>query len=766
MQARLCAKGSVEQLSGSNQGQTWLAALCALVQEIPDLADINFASDTDNYVDIPQTYASFMNSLNTRTPLLPGSVWLAIFNNAPLPDPNSPPATQLTAPQLPVPGGPPLVTLRIQAASGGSSRFLCPRNCSGRGRCVQPPNSLAGLYSCRCFPGYSGPMCEGSLTLFSLDSSYPTNSSGLKSIEAGEWDFYQLLIGSSIRMSGTSARLPTIVLQIAGQEPVAMPAQLMSPTFSTAVTGPGSGPLYMLLSPFNFQTSVGEAFWDPSSYGFTSSVAIRLGVVELARSSVFMLGVFNSDAASLGTMTYNLTVALAPAMGGSGSTSQSQATRGPSPPLVAPGPSSGPGNIFGVDASDRGGWYVRFAGGLVGSAGLAVAIFFLVRLLQHRLNQRSLSSASGDLPIEGTAAAMEAGQLGRRAQLANPPQGAPRPQLGVPKAWQALCVRSQVVSFFPVLRFTSATDLDVVLADKVATAAADLLLNAPALAAAASEPLFLHDTPSQAAGEDSTAEGQNPGQNPLAHPPAMAGGEVSTTSAQPPPAPSSATATTAVEDSATGGAGGGTVASPGPAAAAAAAAATPGAAAMTAQPAQVRPQAAPADMELAAWRSGSMGQAGVLARAGSLVRARTGTRVAVEGEALAAGGGEGKSDDGLAASRSACAVCLLEYEEGELLRALLPCGHAFHMECIDPWLASHDTCPMCRCDLIPAPFRPLAHAAWLNLTSPAPLPTTPAPAPQPPTPAPAPQPTTPAPAPQPPTPAPVPQPPTGQGELT
>lgn len=41
-----------------------------------------------------------------------------------------------------------------------------------------------------------------------------------------------------------------------------------------------------------------------------------------------------------------------------------------------------------------------------------------------------------------------------------------------------------------------------------------------------------------------------------------------------------------------------------------------------------------------------------------------------------------------------CTVCMDEYEEGDLLRAL-PCGHLFHCKCIDRWLSSHSTCPMC-----------------------------------------------------------------------
>ncbi|CAM0952264.1 unnamed protein product [Alopecurus aequalis] len=43
-----------------------------------------------------------------------------------------------------------------------------------------------------------------------------------------------------------------------------------------------------------------------------------------------------------------------------------------------------------------------------------------------------------------------------------------------------------------------------------------------------------------------------------------------------------------------------------------------------------------------------------------------------------------------------CAVCLSELEDGEEARFLPRCGHGFHAECVDMWLASHSTCPLCR----------------------------------------------------------------------
>uniref|UniRef100_A0A0D9WMU6 RING-type E3 ubiquitin transferase n=1 Tax=Leersia perrieri TaxID=77586 RepID=A0A0D9WMU6_9ORYZ len=43
-----------------------------------------------------------------------------------------------------------------------------------------------------------------------------------------------------------------------------------------------------------------------------------------------------------------------------------------------------------------------------------------------------------------------------------------------------------------------------------------------------------------------------------------------------------------------------------------------------------------------------------------------------------------------------CAVCLSEVGDGEKVRMLPKCGHGFHLECIDMWFHSHDTCPLCR----------------------------------------------------------------------
>ncbi|KAF3333279.1 RING-H2 finger protein ATL39-like protein [Carex littledalei] len=55
-----------------------------------------------------------------------------------------------------------------------------------------------------------------------------------------------------------------------------------------------------------------------------------------------------------------------------------------------------------------------------------------------------------------------------------------------------------------------------------------------------------------------------------------------------------------------------------------------------------------------------------------------------------------KHGSGSSGGWAQCAICLNILEEGEMVRKLPECKHLFHVECIDKWLNSHATCPLCR----------------------------------------------------------------------
>lgn len=58
-----------------------------------------------------------------------------------------------------------------------------------------------------------------------------------------------------------------------------------------------------------------------------------------------------------------------------------------------------------------------------------------------------------------------------------------------------------------------------------------------------------------------------------------------------------------------------------------------------------------------------------------------------------------------------CAVCLSEFEGYDTLRLLPRCNHVFHPGCIDTWLASQVTCPVCRATVAPTTDEPIADSS-------------------------------------------------------
>lgn len=50
-----------------------------------------------------------------------------------------------------------------------------------------------------------------------------------------------------------------------------------------------------------------------------------------------------------------------------------------------------------------------------------------------------------------------------------------------------------------------------------------------------------------------------------------------------------------------------------------------------------------------------------------------------------------------------CSICLCDYEARDPVRCIPECNHCFHADCVDEWLRTSATCPLCRNS--PAPSR-------------------------------------------------------------
>lgn len=66
-----------------------------------------------------------------------------------------------------------------------------------------------------------------------------------------------------------------------------------------------------------------------------------------------------------------------------------------------------------------------------------------------------------------------------------------------------------------------------------------------------------------------------------------------------------------------------------------------------------------------------------------------------------------------------CPVCLSDFEKGEIVKVIPHCEHVFHVECIDRWLSSHVSCPVCRAtQLLDVGEKTSCHVEVSQVTSP------------------------------------------------
>ncbi|XP_035313276.1 E3 ubiquitin-protein ligase RNF133 isoform X1 [Cricetulus griseus] len=60
-----------------------------------------------------------------------------------------------------------------------------------------------------------------------------------------------------------------------------------------------------------------------------------------------------------------------------------------------------------------------------------------------------------------------------------------------------------------------------------------------------------------------------------------------------------------------------------------------------------------------------------------------------------------EGDEEVSPNADSCVICFEPYKPNDSVR-ILTCKHFFHKNCIDPWILTHGTCPMCKCDILKA----------------------------------------------------------------
>lgn len=66
------------------------------------------------------------------------------------------------------------------------------------------------------------------------------------------------------------------------------------------------------------------------------------------------------------------------------------------------------------------------------------------------------------------------------------------------------------------------------------------------------------------------------------------------------------------------------------------------------------------------------------------------------------GGGGGGPADHVSGLEVECSICISMFQEGERMKVLPQCRHAFHAQCVDKWLMTHSSCPLCRTPIVRA----------------------------------------------------------------